>query len=69
MGRKLTWQDVLNSLPEHDKVFYAQAHVEMCNAARYDAQRSIEIADEIQKWELIRWDAAEFNIAATKAMI
>jgi hypothetical protein len=70
MGKKLTWQDVLESLPDHEKELYAQAHVDLVNEARYgSSERAKQMANELQEWEVTRWKLAKVNVAASKTKL
>ena len=70
MGRKLTWKDVFDSLPDYDKRYYAEVHEDMCFKANHGfIEESKELANKIQAWEKRRWDVAESNILASNTTI
>ena len=70
MCRKLNWNDVLDSLPPHDRAYHAEASKKMYDeAVGGNIDESKKIADHIQEWEIGRWNLAESNMAAASSTI
>jgi len=68
MGRKLTWRDVFNSLPDREKKHYNQIIEDInieCDCGRIEEAK--ELTSYIENWQKERLEVARKNRYASQS--